>query len=165
MAYGTTNPASAQFVPDTATGTLLSRMRLFNQHPLMRVEEPTLSMVATRRCANSRSEGRAPKARQAPLNSLIPAISVRISGVMWRLSVRTMGQCYAQLHPINRGIHPELCTITAPRIWAAAKAKARESRPPLPVVLLWINPESALPSHRATALLSEEQHAERPLDD
>jgi hypothetical protein len=47
-----------------------------------------LSIVATRRSADSLSGASAPNARQAPLNSSIPAIRARISGVIWRVSVR-----------------------------------------------------------------------------
>ena len=41
-----------------------------------------LSMVATRRSAESRSGARVPKARQAPLNSSISATRESISGVI-----------------------------------------------------------------------------------
>jgi hypothetical protein len=46
----------------------------------MRVEDPMLSIVATRRKALSRSGASVPSARQAPLNSSISAIRERISG-------------------------------------------------------------------------------------
>ena len=46
----------------------------------MRVEEPMLSMVATRRRAESRSGANVPSARQAPLNSSRPAMSLRSFG-------------------------------------------------------------------------------------
>ena len=51
--------------------------------PSMRVDEPMLSMVATRRSADSLSGAKVPKARQAPLNSSMPATRARISGVIW----------------------------------------------------------------------------------
>ena len=60
--------------------------------PSIRVDEPMLSMVATRRSAESRSGASVPKARQAPLNSSIRAMSAPISGVIWRLSVRNIIQ-------------------------------------------------------------------------
>ena len=66
--------------------SLLGRLRLpyqaaRRQHkPSMRVEDPMLSMVATRRKALRRSGASVPKARQAPLNL---AIRKRISGEIW----------------------------------------------------------------------------------
>jgi len=60
-----------------------------------------LSMVATRRKAERRSGARVPKARQAPLNSSIRAIRLRISGVILMASERTIVQHYTQLHPFN----------------------------------------------------------------
>ena len=53
----------------------------------MRVDEATLSMVATRRNANSLSGAKDPSARHAPLNSSIWTMSARILGVMTMLSV------------------------------------------------------------------------------
>ena len=44
-----------------------------------------LSMVATRRSAESRSGASVPSARQAPLNSSISAMTARISGVIRRV--------------------------------------------------------------------------------
>ena len=64
-----------------------------------------LSMVATRRSADSRSGARVPKARQAPLNSSILAMRLRISGVIWRVSVCSMNQYYTHLHPISSRAH------------------------------------------------------------
>jgi hypothetical protein len=49
----------------------------------MRVEEPMLSMVATRRRVERRSGASLPKARQAPLNSSIRASITRITGVIF----------------------------------------------------------------------------------
>ena len=48
--------------------------------PSIRVDEPMLSIVATRRMADRRSGASVPKARHAPLNSSILAIRFRISG-------------------------------------------------------------------------------------
>jgi hypothetical protein len=56
----------------------------------MRVEEPMLSIVATRRSAESRSGANVPSARHAPLNSSIPEMSIRMSGVIRRVSVAIM---------------------------------------------------------------------------
>src|SRR3990167_6804230 len=67
----------------------------------MRVEEPMLSMVATRRRADRRSGASEPKARQTPLNSSILAMRFRISGVIWRVSVVSMNQYYTNLHPFT----------------------------------------------------------------
>src|SRR5690606_9550811 len=53
----------------------------------MRVDEPMLSMVATRRRVDSRSGASVPKARQAPLNLSLLAMRLRISGVIWMVSV------------------------------------------------------------------------------
>ena len=53
-----------------------------NMLPSMRVDEPILSIVATRRSAESRSGAIRPMARQAPLNSSIAAISDKIAGVI-----------------------------------------------------------------------------------
>jgi hypothetical protein len=47
-----------------------------------------LSIVATRRSAESRSGARVPSARHAPLNSSISEMSVRVSGVIAKLSAR-----------------------------------------------------------------------------
>src|SRR5437879_3566440 len=51
----------------------------------MRVDDPMLSMVATLRRADRRSGAKAPRARQAPLNSSISAMKPRISGVILRV--------------------------------------------------------------------------------
>ena len=53
--------------------------RLAGALPSMRVDEPMLSMVATRRSALSRSGANVPNARHAPLNSSMRAISSRMS--------------------------------------------------------------------------------------
>ena len=50
--------------------------------PSMRVDDPMLSIVATRRKALKRSGSKLPSARQAPLNSSISEISARISVVI-----------------------------------------------------------------------------------
>ena len=55
-----------------------------------REPDPMLSMVATRRRADRRSGASAPWARQTPLNSSIPAIRLRTSGVIWMVSVRSL---------------------------------------------------------------------------
>ena len=68
--------------------------------PSMRVDEPILSMVATRRRADSRAGASVPKARQAPLNSSILAMRLRISGVIWMVSALSINQYYTHLHPI-----------------------------------------------------------------
>lgn len=72
--------------------------------PSMRVEEPMLSMVATRRNADKRSGAIAPRARHAPLNSSILAIRPKTSGVIWRVSTlsinRSLNQKHTHLHPI-----------------------------------------------------------------
>ncbi len=49
-----------------------------------------LSIVATRRSADSRSGARVPRARQAPLNSSISAIRAKVSGVIEMVSVRML---------------------------------------------------------------------------
>jgi hypothetical protein len=54
----------------------------------MRVDEPMLSIVATRRSDVSRSGDMRPIAAHAPLNSSISAISLRISGVIVSVPVR-----------------------------------------------------------------------------
>jgi hypothetical protein len=64
---------------------------------LKRIDE----VVATRRKADRRSGASVPKARQAPLNSSILAIRLRISGVIWMVSVFSMSQYYTHLHPIK----------------------------------------------------------------
>lgn len=56
----------------------------------MRVEDPMLSMVATRRMADNRSGARVQRARQAPLNSSTEAIRDRMSGVMEMVPVLNM---------------------------------------------------------------------------
>src|SRR5882672_1212608 len=81
----------------------------------MRVDDPMLSMVATRRRAESRSGASVPRARQAPLNSSIPAISERISGVILRVLDRNMDQYYAQLHPLPTE-HPMAPIVCRQRI-------------------------------------------------
>ena len=53
----------------------------------MRVDDPMLSIVATRRSADRRSGAKVPSARHAPLNSSISAIKERISGVIRMVSV------------------------------------------------------------------------------
>lgn len=58
--------------------------------PSMRVEEPMLAMVATRRKADNRSGANIPSALHAPLNSSISAMSASISGVILRVSVRKL---------------------------------------------------------------------------
>ena len=73
----------------------------------MRVEEPMLSMVATRRSADRRSGASVPKARQAPLNSSILAMRLSISGVIWMVSVRNMNQYCTHLHPFARCTHSD----------------------------------------------------------
>lgn len=55
--------------------------------PSMRVDEPMLSIVATRRRAERRSGARVPRARYAPLNSSISATRFRRSGVICSVSV------------------------------------------------------------------------------
>ena len=55
--------------------------------PSIRVEDPMLSIVATRRKADKRSGASVPSARQAPLNSSISDIRERIFGVMMRLDI------------------------------------------------------------------------------
>jgi len=69
-----------------------SRSMSLSLLPSMRVDEPMLSMVATRRRAESRSGASIPRARHAPLNSSIRAIRPKTSGVMWRVSVRIIAQ-------------------------------------------------------------------------
>lgn len=64
-----------------------------------------LSMVATRRRADSRSGASVPRARQAPLNSSILAMRLKISGVIWMVSVCSTNQYYTHLHPITSHIH------------------------------------------------------------
>lgn len=76
-----------------------STSRSDNLLPSMRVDEPMLSMVATRRRADSRSGASVPRARQAPLNSSILAMRFRISGVIWMVSVRSTNQYFTHLHP------------------------------------------------------------------
>ena len=56
----------------------------------IRVDEPMLSMVVTRRRAYKRSGASVPSARQAPLNSSFVAVSLRISGEIWMESGRVM---------------------------------------------------------------------------
>src|SRR5690606_29536149 len=73
--------------------------------PSIRVEEPMLSMVATRRNADSRSGASVPRARQAPLNSSMPAIRPRISRDIWRESVRIMQPIIHPFTPKILGIH------------------------------------------------------------
>ena len=68
--------------------------------PSIRVDEPTLSMVATRRSADRRSGASVPKARHAPLNSSIVAIRRRISGVICRVSARIMKPILRPITPI-----------------------------------------------------------------
>ena len=63
-------------------------------------EEPMLSMVASLRSAVRRSGARVPRARQAPLNSSIRAIKRKISGEMWRVSVRNMESTVRPITPI-----------------------------------------------------------------
>lgn len=58
-----------------------------------------LSMVAKRRSAESRSVANVPKARHAPLNSSIPAISPRISGVIRVVSVLSGVQVMPEYAP------------------------------------------------------------------
>jgi hypothetical protein len=99
----------------------------------MRVEEPMLSMVATRRRPDRRSGAIRPIARQAPLNSSISAISDRISGVMRRVA---MLSAIPLLHPFapdfyrsDIAVCPSILTQLA---WidckgAAAKPRGREA--------------------------------------
>jgi hypothetical protein len=68
--------------------------------PSIRVEEPMLSIVATRRSAESRSGASVPNARHAPLNSSISAINARISGVIRRLSIMIVGSCTSKYTPV-----------------------------------------------------------------
>lgn len=73
----------------------------------MRVEEPTLSMVATRRRAVSRSGAREPNAFHAPLNSSIWAMSRSISGVMFRVSKVIIPKTSPKnTHFVKPQIHP-----------------------------------------------------------
>src|SRR5690606_11532940 len=64
-----------------------------------------LSTVATRRNADSRSGASVPRARQAPLNSSMPAIKPRISGEIWRESVRIMQPIVHPFTPKTPDIH------------------------------------------------------------
>ena len=86
----------------------------------MRVEEPTLSMVATLRRAVSRSGARVPNALHAPLNSSIWAMSLSISGVMCRVSaVSISNKSSKNIHsvkpknPQHMSEHVEPLTLTA----------------------------------------------------
>ncbi len=76
--------------------------RLLSLAPSIRVEEPILSMVATRRRPERRSGAIRPIARHAPLNSSISAISERIAGVM-RTEVISKGTAiFSSIsHPIS----------------------------------------------------------------
>src|SRR5450631_765200 len=71
----------------------------------MRVDDPTLSMVATRRSAERRSGARFPSARHAPLNSSSSEIRARTGGVMIRFSVLSCPPIdppnYTHFHPIT----------------------------------------------------------------
>ncbi len=79
-----------------------SASRSVNLLPSIRIDEPILSIVAALRRAISRSGASVSMARHAPLNSLIRAISARISGVIWIVSDRIIYQIN-----INRFIvHP-----------------------------------------------------------
>jgi hypothetical protein len=79
------------------------------QQQLETADEPTLSMVATRRSAERRSGAKVPKACHAPLNSSSSAMRFRISGVIWRTFARI-------ITPNNTPIythlwHPQTYTI------------------------------------------------------
>jgi len=65
--------------------------------PSMRVDDPTLSIVAIRRRLVSFSGARVSMTFQRPLNSSIAAMSLRISGVIVMLLVSYMGNIH--LHP------------------------------------------------------------------
>lgn len=82
--------------------------------PSIRVDEPILSIVATRRKADRRSGASVPKARHAPLNSSILAIIVRMSWVIWMVSVRIMAPI---VHPItpNYAVYPKIHPLTPKR--------------------------------------------------
>lgn len=73
--------------------------------PSMRVEEPMLSMVATRRKAESCSGARVPRAFHVPLNSSISALRPRNSGVMFKVSaviISIYTPTNTQLYPITK---------------------------------------------------------------
>lgn len=76
--------------------------------PSMRVEKPMLSMVATRRRAHRRSGASAPQVRQAPLNSPILVMRLRVSGMIGMVSVRSVNQI---AHPFT----PNLARIESCR--------------------------------------------------
>jgi hypothetical protein len=63
--------------PDMILDGIRSTSRLSSRAPSIRVDDPTLSMVATQRSADSLSGAMRPMARQAPLNSSTSAISER----------------------------------------------------------------------------------------
>lgn len=85
----------------------LSTSRSERLLPSMRVEDPTLSMVATRRRAVSRSGASVPNAFHAPLNSSIWAMSRSISGVMFRVSTVTIPtNSPKNIHFVKPIIHP-----------------------------------------------------------
>ena len=68
---------------------------------------PTLSMVATRRRAVSRSGARVPNAFHAPLNSSIWAMSRSISGVMFKVSKVIIPKTSSKnTHFVKPQIHP-----------------------------------------------------------
>jgi hypothetical protein len=68
--------------------------------PSMRVDEPMLSMVATRRNAKRRSGARVPRAYHAPLNSSSSAMRLKISGVISSVSAPIITPDNSpQLHP------------------------------------------------------------------
>src|ERR1700722_20607414 len=75
----------------------------------IRVDEPMLSIVATRRNAESRSGARVPSACHAPLNSSSPAMRFRISGVIWRVPVRiiTPNDTPNYTHSLTPGTTPD----------------------------------------------------------
>jgi len=72
--------------------------------PSMRVDDPTLSIVAIRRSMVSFSGASVSMTVQRPLNSSISAMSLRISGVIVMLVMRYMADIH--FHPFIAALHP-----------------------------------------------------------
>jgi hypothetical protein len=77
-----------------------STSRSNSRLPSMRVEQPMLSTVATRRRAERRSGARVPKARQAPLSSSISATRESISGVIRKVDAWMITHSYTRKYPL-----------------------------------------------------------------
>lgn len=93
--------------------------------PSIRVEEPMLSIVATRRSAVGRSGEILPIAVQAPLNSSVSVIRLRIVEVIAIVSVRmppcgsfpfvvVLVECYLASTPALAGLANEASIILDP---------------------------------------------------